>query len=204
MEYASTYPGHIQILDNEGKRYYIRFEETWNGYQKKSWNYDVWREIKVNNECHVKKVTYEISQKGITTKKIENYILKKDKKSFIQYGTETATAVVEDKDMKITIVYVSTNEDEDKQIVEYLYDLTDIKYDNLISLFSDFIKKFKKVDSIISMKSKIGERICSEIIVDNKEVTSYSFTDKKSETLTCFYTISGSMYMGNFLAKYSK
>ena len=205
VEFDSQYcPHYLQILDKEGKRYYVKFEEVWNASQKKSLRYKVWREIQLNWVMHGKSVIYEINQRGIETRGFENYTIDNGKKSCIQYENGIATAIVEDGEKCITIKYTSNSESEDKLIMEYLYNMKHIEFDNVVPLFSFFIKRFKKKNDIISIRSNLGERICSEILFKEAIVTNYSYTEKIDDNEKCFYEISLSEDVEGFISKHQK
>ena len=187
IEYLTKNLRIVDFIDKRGNRFFLEIKIHSDYYTEKILEYSIWDEIETNESIIIKKSVFEINRIGIRTKRLEHYIGKTDKRCVVQYESEKTIISLKNREKRVEIICF-LNEEECNEIMKYLLDFENIQYDDIFSLFVNFVDENDKKKEIVSMKSLVKERVCSEITVEEGNVTSYSYTERKNDDETILYT----------------
>lgn len=192
----------LGIIDSKDNEYYFEYSTEYSEMNE----YHIGRR---KYPCDIGK-TFEIAKNGkISLKEMGVIQLKKDGNNkeeifSINYdhNSKVTTATIQRKNETLEIMYAMQNEEFDDKILEYLFEVNskDDYFNDVFPILSR-IEGIEKVDSL-SIKAISNSETLSEIVLENRIVTKYSFLERINNSEICLHRIIISEDVDTFIAEH--
>lgn len=183
------------IIDSEEKEYYMKIHRQ--SYFRLD-EYSIGRRGNIVDKNIDREFCYKIYSKnkivldesyaGLLNKDGTN----KDIMATISYNVEQkiATGSIENKRKKIIITYKAKDNHIDNDVINYLLNIRDnICHKDVVPLIKDFLEIVGNREDIISVESRVKEKVYSKICIEEGKITEYSYSKEEEEGKIVMSTI---------------
>lgn len=192
----------LTIVDNHNDEYSITYSpydykklETYSiGKRKYPYDKEITFQLTRKNEIIFKQIDVLELNEDNTTHKDDSFSLVYD------YQENTTTAVIEQKDLEMEIVY-QQNQELDNLVLYYLFEIAPKRYfDDVLPILVG-IRELEEINPI-SIKATKNSEISSEIVITDGIVKKYSFSEKISDSEVCLHQKTLSQTIEEFIVAY--
>lgn len=175
------------IIDSEEKEYYMGLHRK---YYFKINEYDIGRRGNILDRNIDRQLCFKISKENkIVLDTSYAGLLNEDgtnrditAKIYYDIEQEIATASIEDRDNKIVISYKAEGNSIDNNVIDFLLNIRENNcYKDVLPILKDFVTIIGNRKDIISVETRVNERVYSKVCIEKGTVTEYSYSKDGEE-----------------------